>query len=349
MYLMNAWYVAGWSKEITGKPLARTILDEPIVMYRGANNRIAALEDRCCHRGMPLSKGEVFGDNIRCEYHGMLFDGAGRCVDIPGQTKIPLQAKVRSFPIEERNDLVWIWMGEPKNADPAQIVSYPWHDTWPYRAKSEILKCNYLLASDNLLDQTHAAYVHKSTLSSNPDAYGTAKMDTTPTPDGVKFIRWLLNCEPPNLYANAVKFKGRVDRWGEFEYVAPSCILQFTGAVDVGMGAYESGNRDGGFGLRMFYGITPETEDTTWFFWSTANGHRQDDPEATEQLFHSIEEAFIEDDHVLEAQQQTLRRLGDRRLINIASDVARMHARNALERKIAAERGIPREQVVTTV
>jgi vanillate O-demethylase monooxygenase subunit len=228
-------------------------------------------------------------------------------------------------------------------------VSYPWHDTWPYKAKSEILKCNYLLASDNLLDQTHAAYVHKSTLSSNPDAYGTAKMDTTPTPDGVKFIRWLLNCEPPNLYANAVKFKGRVDRWGEFEYVAPSCILQFTGAVYVGMGAYEHGKRDGGFGLRMFYGITPETEDTTWFFWSTANGHRQNDPQATEQLFHSIQEAFIEDDHVLEAQQQTLRRLGDRRLINIASDVARMHARNALERKIAAERGIPREQVVTTV
>ena len=140
-------------------------------------------------------------------------------------------------------------MGEPEKADPSQIVSYPWHDTWPYKAKSEILKCNYLLASDNLLDQTHAAYVHKSTLSSNPDAYATAKMETTPTPDGVKFIRWMLNCEPPNLYASAVPFKGRVDRWGEFEYVAPSCILQFTGAVDVGMGAYEKGNRDGGFGL----------------------------------------------------------------------------------------------------
>src|SRR6202022_3348785 len=92
----------------------------------------------------------------------------------------------------------------------------------------------------------------------------------------------------------------------------------------------EKGNRDGGFGLRMFYGITPETENTTWFFWSTANGHRQNDPQATGRLFRSIEEAFKEDDHVLEAQQETLRRLGDRRLINIASDVARVHARNAL-------------------
>ena len=65
MYLMNAWYAAGWSSEITTKPLARTILDEPIVMYRGADNRVAALEDRCCHRGMPLSQGEVFDNNIR--------------------------------------------------------------------------------------------------------------------------------------------------------------------------------------------------------------------------------------------------------------------------------------------
>ncbi len=65
MYLMNAWYTAGWSNEITNQPLARTLLDEPIVMYRGANDRVVALEDRCCLRGMPLSKGEVVHNNIR--------------------------------------------------------------------------------------------------------------------------------------------------------------------------------------------------------------------------------------------------------------------------------------------
>ena len=347
MYLMNAWYAAGWSNEITSKPLARTILDEPIVMYRGANNRVAALEDRRCHRGMPLSQGEVFDNNIRCEYHGMLFDGGGRCVDIPGQTKIPSQAKVRSFSIEERNDLIWIWMGDPE-ADLDKIVSYPWHNTWPYRAKSEILKCNYLLASDNLLDQTHAAYVHKSTLSSNPYAYATAKMETTPTPDGVKFIRWLLNCVPPNLYAGAVPFKGLVDRWGEFVR-GPVLHSPVHRRIGCRHGRLRQGFRDGGFGLRMFYGITPETEDTTWFFWSTAKWPPAKRPGGNQQLFRSIEEAFKEDDHVLEAQHQTLRRLGDRRLINIASDVARVHARNALERKIAAERGISTDQVVTTV
>lgn len=349
MYLQNAWYVAGWGREITSKPLARTILDEPIVFYRGKDSQVVALEDRCCHRGMPLSRGEVFDNNIRCEYHGLLFAGDGRCVDIPGQEIIPQSARVRSFPVQERDDLIWIWMGEAGKADPSKIVRYPWHSSWPYQSKSEVLKCNYLLASDNLLDQTHGAYVHKSTLASEPDAYAKAKMDTEATPDGVKFTRWMLNCIPPGIYANAVKFEGRVDRWQEFEYVAPSCILQFTGALDVGKGAYDRGVRDGGFGLRIFYGITPETEDTTWFFWSAANGYRQNEPEATQQLFDSIEAAFKEDETVLEEQHRMLRRCADRSLINIASDGARKVARLAIERKIAEERGIPREQVVTMV
>ncbi|MBR1223043.1 aromatic ring-hydroxylating dioxygenase subunit alpha [Bradyrhizobium sp. U87765 SZCCT0131] len=347
MFLYNAWYVAAWSSEVGAKPLGRTLLNEPVVLYRTGDGGVAALEDRCCHRGMPLSCGAVFGNNIRCEYHGMVFDPAGGCVEIPGQAIIPRSARVRSFPVAERDDLIWIWMGEPALADVAKIPSYPWHKLWPYKSKTERIDCNYLLLSDNLLDQTHGAYVHKSTLASNVDAYERAEMTITSTPDGVKFIRWMLNCMPPGIYARAVPFKGRVDRWGEFEYVAPSCILQFTGARDVGEGAYENDARDGGFGLRIFYGITPETEHTSWFLWSTANSYRQDDPHATEELFEEIERAFKEDEDVLVAQYATLRRLGDRPLINIASDGARVQARRALERKIAEERGIPREDVVT--
>jgi phenylpropionate dioxygenase-like ring-hydroxylating dioxygenase large terminal subunit len=347
MYLQNAWYVAGWSSEFAGGPVGRVLLDEPIVFYRGQNGVLAALEDRCCHRAMPLSHGQVIGDGLRCEYHGLVFDAGGRCIDIPNQTAIPAEARIRAYPIEERDDLVWIWMGDPQRAARDEIVRYPYHGTWPYKCKSERLPCNYLLVSDNLLDQTHAAYVHKSTLASGIDKEARTEIEVKPTPDGVRFTRWMLNCIPPALYANAIQFKGRVDRWQEFEYVAPSCILQFTGALDVGLGAYEQGKRDGGFGLRIFYGITPETEHTCWFFWSTANGYRQNDPAATDELFQSIDDAFKEDDLVLEAQYATMRRLGDRPLVNINSDVARIHARRALERKIAAERGITRESVVT--
>jgi phenylpropionate dioxygenase-like ring-hydroxylating dioxygenase large terminal subunit len=347
MFLYNAWYVAAWSKEVTSKPMARTLLNEPIVFFRSEAGAVFALEDRCCHRAMPLSCGAVLGNNIRCEYHGMVFDGDGTCVEIPGQQIIPKNARVRSFPVAESDDLVWIWMGQPELADSKLIVRYPWHHQWPYKCKTEQIDCNYLLLSDNLLDQTHAAYVHKSTLASNVDAYERAEMKIEPTPDGVKFIRWMLNCVPPAIYSKAVKFNGRVDRWGEFEYVAPSCILQFTGARDVGEGAYERDARDGGFGLRIFYGITPESEHRSWFMWSTANSYRQNDPTATDELFEEIERAFKEDEDVLVAQYATIRELGNRPLINVASDGARVHARGALERKIALERGIARDQVVT--
>ena len=54
MFLYNAWYVAAWSTEVGEKPLARTLLEEPVVLYRGADGRAVALEDRCCHRALPL-------------------------------------------------------------------------------------------------------------------------------------------------------------------------------------------------------------------------------------------------------------------------------------------------------
>ena len=82
MFLYNAWYVAAWGTEIGEKPMARTLLEEPVVFYRRSDGQVAALEDRCCHRGMPLSCGQVFGNNIRCEYHGMVFDGGGNCVEV---------------------------------------------------------------------------------------------------------------------------------------------------------------------------------------------------------------------------------------------------------------------------
>src|SRR5271154_2990896 len=347
MFLYNAWYVTAWSNDVTGAPMARTLLNEPIVLFRTESGTVAALEDRCCHRGMPLSCGDTHGDNIRCVYHGMVFDASGACVKIPGQEIIPKSARVRSFPVLEQDHLVWIWMGDAALAKADSIPRYPWHGKWPYKSKTEKLDCNYLLISDNLLDQTHAAYVHQSTLASNVDAYERAEMNMEPTPHGVKFTRWMLNCIPPGIYSSAVEFKGRVDRWGEFEYIAPSCILQFTGARNIGEGAFERGARDGGFGLRIFYGITPETEHTSWFMWSTANSYRQKEPAETEQLSEEIEHAFKVDEDVLVAQYASLRKLGERPLINIASDGARMHARHALERMISDERGIPRDQVTT--
>jgi len=90
MFLMNCWYVAAWDHElIDGKLLARTILEKPVLIYRGDSGRVAALDNRCCHRGAWLSNGRREGDDIRCMYHGLKFDPSGKCIQIPGQDNIP--------------------------------------------------------------------------------------------------------------------------------------------------------------------------------------------------------------------------------------------------------------------
>ena len=86
----------------------------------------AALEDRCCHRAAPLSLGAVEGDHLRCGYHGLTFDAKGQCVSVPGQDSVPSGARVRAYPVAERYNVVWIWMGDPARADDSKIVELPW-------------------------------------------------------------------------------------------------------------------------------------------------------------------------------------------------------------------------------
>jgi len=146
--------------------LARTILNEKILLYKGADNAVVAMEDRCCHRGAALSQGRLEGNCVRCMYHGLLFDKTGACVEIPGQESIPPSLKVRSYPVETVGRLVWIWMGDKALANKADIPEFEyltnpeWHGMPGYMH----YKSNYQLITDNLADINHIAYVHTNTL-----------------------------------------------------------------------------------------------------------------------------------------------------------------------------------------
>ncbi|MBV9151473.1 MAG: Rieske 2Fe-2S domain-containing protein, partial [Alphaproteobacteria bacterium] len=155
MLLRNAWYIAAWADELGSAPLARRICNEPVVLFRGKDGRAAALTDRCCHRAAPLHLGTLIEGRIQCGYHGLVFDGSGRCVAIPGQSRIPEDARVRSYPIIEKNQLVWLWMGEAEKADPSLIVDFPYHDDkakWPNKHDMYPIRGNYMLMVDNLMD-----------------------------------------------------------------------------------------------------------------------------------------------------------------------------------------------------
>jgi len=339
MLLRNAWYIGAWTDELGDKPVARRICGDPVVLFRDGSGKAVALADRCCHHAAPLHLGSLVEAGIQCGYHGLVFDATGRCVAIPGQELIPQDARVRSYPTVEKDQLVWLWMGNPAVADPAKIVDFPYHNDrahWPNKHDVYPINGNYMLMVDNLMDLTHLGHLHARTVGGNPSAHVKADMKTVRTSTGLKFTRWMRNSLPPPSYVKAAGFQGRVDRCQEFEFVAPNTILQWTGATDAGT-ATDNPQRDFRFQFRLFHGLTPETETSCFYFWSAANGYRQNDPEATEQLYREIAPTFLEDKAMVEAQQNRLDELGEQGLVDIASDASRMHMRRIVERLIASE------------
>jgi vanillate O-demethylase monooxygenase subunit len=127
-FVRNAWYVAGWSHDFGDALRPVTICAQNMVVFRASTGRIVALEDRCPHKQLPLSKGKRIGDTVQCGYHGMTFDCSGRCVRVPGQDNLPRNAYVDAFAVEERHGIVWVWMGDPGKADPDKIFHLPQFD-----------------------------------------------------------------------------------------------------------------------------------------------------------------------------------------------------------------------------
>lgn len=213
MFLRESWYVAARSAEVTRQPLGRILLNEPVVLFRKESGEPVALEDRCCHRHLPLSMGKLEGDELRCGYHGLKFDASGKCVEIPGQDSIPPQARVRAYPIVEKFKWLWIWMGDPARADPGLIPSWWWadHPQWAFTQPEQIrVKCNYQLISDNVLDVTHLAYVHASSIGAPSITEFPATVEREERL--VRLTRWIRDRPPPPLYRKAGGFPGNVDR-----------------------------------------------------------------------------------------------------------------------------------------
>jgi phenylpropionate dioxygenase-like ring-hydroxylating dioxygenase large terminal subunit len=332
MFLRNYWYVAAADSEISGKPLARTILGEPIVLFRTEVGVPVAFEDRCAHRHLPLSMGKLVGDTLQCHYHGLRFGTDGRCVRIPGQEHIPQGARVRTYPLVERYRWVWIWMGDPALADPATITDFHWLDDPNWGAKSSYLyvESNWQLVVDNLLDLTHLAFVHDTTIG-NMALAEFAKVKVDRAPNNVTVTRWTINHDPPPTFRKVGGLSGKVDRWQIIDFTPPAFLRLDVGATPTGTGAPE-GRRVGGFTMRNLNAITPETETTSHYFWGQAQDVDAKNPETTNRIFDQIQTAFYEDVAVFSAQQKNMNRFPNAPQVDINADTGVLAARRILNR-----------------
>ena len=207
MFLRNYWYVAASDHEVERRPVGRIILGEPIVFYRLEDGTPVALEDRCAHRHLPLSMGKLVGDTLQCHYHGLRYDKTGTCVRVPGQDLIPRSARVKCYPVVERYHWLWIWMGDPALADPDKITDFHWFDDPNWGAKGHYLhvNANWQLIVDNLLDLTHLAFVHETTIG-NSALVDQATVKVARNQENVVVTRWIIDAPAPPTFVKAGNF-----------------------------------------------------------------------------------------------------------------------------------------------
>jgi vanillate O-demethylase monooxygenase subunit len=332
-YPLNAWYAVAWSHEVSTRAvLGRTVCNQKLALWRKPDLGIAALEDACWHRRLPLSMGHVDGESVVCRYHGLAFDGTGRCTRMPSQDRISPSAKVRSFPAVEKHRLVWVWPGDAAKADEAKVPDLHWNTdpAWEGDGATLFAKCDYRLVIDNLMDLTHETFVHSTSIGHK--AIAETAPDTTHDERTVTVTRWMLDIDAPPFWRTQLQKPGNVDRWQIIRFEAPCTIVLDVGVARAGTGAPQ-GDRSQGVTGRVLNTITPETDSTCMYFWTLLRNYRLRDQSLTNQLREANVRIFEEDRAVVEAQQLAL--AGGQPLNNLNIDAGSVWARRIIERMAA--------------
>ncbi|MDB5582980.1 MAG: aromatic ring-hydroxylating dioxygenase subunit alpha [Bradyrhizobium sp.] len=166
-YPRNQWYVAAGRSEVGRKPLARKLLGKHVVLFRTEAGDPVAMTDWCPHRGFRFSNSKLVGDTIECGYHGMRFGANGACVHIPSQESIPPKMAVTTYPLVERREFIWIWLGDIEKMDIALLPAELEFEN-PAHASSYIgtldVASNAAVAMENVIDITHASLLHPGIL-----------------------------------------------------------------------------------------------------------------------------------------------------------------------------------------
>jgi len=188
--LLDYWYpvLPGWA--VHGAPVGITRLSQNIVLWRDADGKLRACEDRCPHRGARLSMGWNLGDRIACWYHGVQVRGDGVVAEVPAVADCKMKGtkRVRTYPVEERAGAIFVWFGIDAEAPPPpldlpeELVAAE----WSHMLCTAHWKCNYRYAIDNVMDPMHGAYLHAAS-HSMAEGDKTADMTLRKTEHGLVF------------------------------------------------------------------------------------------------------------------------------------------------------------------
>lgn len=343
-YATNLWYAALWADDLAEGALeSRTICEQPIVFFRGPQGEPVALEDRCAHRFIPLSMGQLCDGaaSVECPYHGLRFGIDGSCVLNPhGSGRIPATLAVRSYPVVERHTMLWIWMGADA-PDAARIPDFSYLDPGSpgVLSKRESLEMDvdYQLVIDNLLDLSHASFLHRGVLGDPSTLECDIAIDSTES--SVTVTRTRSNIAPSKLFDLMYRNNGEaVDTWSIMRWDAPSCLRHEAGICPPDAG------RDEGITVIGTHLVTPSSKGKCTYHVAAVRlgaSAGSDDAEISAQLSALRRFAFDEQDRpILEAQQRAYDLAGgpdSLRPVMLSIDAAPLRARRVLAKIVAGE------------
>ncbi len=338
-FIRNAWYAAAWADELSAWLFCRTILGEPILLYRKQDRTPVALSDTCPHRFAPLHKGKLLGDVVQCPYHGLTFDESGTCVRNPhGEGKIPRAARLRVYPLAEKDTVIWIWMGDPSRADASTIPAFPLLNDRLHFAHTAgqvmTMPLRWDLVLDNLLDLSHAGFLHLGNLGS--EAFSRGIMEVEQSGDTLQVNNLYPNGLPAPVFTGtgACKPDNYVDYWVNVRWDPPGSL-----SFDAGI-TPTSRPKEEGVALNSAQLLTQRTGLAAQYFWVRFRGDTLGDMELTKAIEEMVAFAFrTEDEPMVAAVQERMggRDLADLSPVMLSVDSGAVRARRILERLIAQE------------
>lgn len=344
-FLHNAWYCVGYPEDIVaGNTKSLVVLGEPLVLFRGADNQITALHDRCPHRFAPLLLGKVVDGQLQCPYHGLRFDAGGRCSLNPhGDRSIPKAAQVRHFPVLVRHEIVWVWMGDVEKADPAALPDFAVLDARPGWSRiNGYLRsaANYRLIIDNLLDLSHARYLHPFLSGVEGQRKEPSRIETRLDQDGDSIVAVLRMQEDGvtplvHLLWDRGALPALIDAWNDMRWSPPSMLLLDSAVTAAGR------PREEGVAFPSAHLLTPETEDSTHYFFVSLRDAHVGNEEVSQLLLQGALAAFSnEDSPMIQACQRNMGGTTDLMSLNpvlLQTDASAIRVRRLLDARLAAE------------
>lgn len=337
-FVKNCWYIVAWSSEITGDSiLARRICDVPLAVFRTEDGP-KALYDSCPHRFAPLSLGKVENGSVVCGYHGLGFNGAGTCTTNP-HGPITKTMCVKSYPAFERYKAIWVWLGDAEKANPELIPPLEFQDT---KYENSIGfgyihgKANYKLYVDNIMDLSHADFLHATTLGGS---FVGTKQEVKEDDETIT-ARWSQkNMKPNALHISVGTFPAdaKVDRFTEVKFYVPCTmtLVSAFGALDAPESEYLKT-----IGAHV---MVPETSSTVHYFFSTTRNFREDDADFNRIYLSKRDQVFVQEDKpMIEAVEERMEGsdLFSKKPLLLKSDEAAIRARRKIEVFLKKEQDI---------